>query len=153
MTPVRILVAAALAAAFTAPALAQSPVGKWAFETAPVNMNCQLSGEMTVWAKPQKNSYGCRFVAVQSCAGEPPLRFEVAQTCTAARTGADIAITSQIDRVISASPADFLDAVKAGYAPDHFEVTLNRTASEMNGVFHSLSEAAVRFWRVEDLIG
>ncbi len=149
---------AALAVALLAmPALAESsapsPTGRWAFETGVVNLDCKLNGEMTVWSTPQKNSFGCRFVAVQSCAGDPPLRFEVAQSCIATRKGAGLKITSKIDRVVSASPTGLLDAVKEGYAPDNFELTLNRTASEMTGMFHSLSEARVRFWRLEDLVG
>lgn len=143
----------ALLALSASPAVAQTPAGRWAFETAMVNANCKLSGEMTVWATRAKDSFGCRFIAVQACEGVPPLRFEVAQTCTAARTGADVVIESQIDRVVSASPEDFIDAVKAGYAPDNFSVTLNSSGNEMTGLFRSLSEAAVRFWRLEDLVG
>jgi invasion protein IalB len=128
-----------------------SAVGAWTFETAPVNLNCKLSGTMTISQAGPAGGLTCRFVAVQGCTGDPPLRFEVEQACTAKQTGANVEIESRIVRVMKAEPADLLDAVKANYAPDDFKVAITRRGDEMLGDFHSLSTARVRFVRAVDL--
>jgi hypothetical protein len=157
--------AAALVVSATAAqiAIAQSPkprtpaggypsaVGNWSFETAPINLNCKLSGTMTIQQAGPAGGLSCRFVAVQSCEADEPLRFEVAQTCTAKQTGADVAIDSKVDRVLKVSPADMEDAVKAYYAPDNFRIVITRKGDEMIGDFISLSKAKVRFVRSVDL--
>ncbi len=130
---------------------AVTPVGEWRFETAKVNANCMLSGDMTIWKA--RDGLACRFIANQSCTGEPPIDIEVAQTCTAKQTGDQIVITSKIDRTVSASPSYLKPEVDQFYAPDNFTVRINKAGDEMKGKFHSLSEAAVRFWRnTSDLV-
>ena len=136
-------------ACIASPALADTnaaaPVGEWAFETARVNSNCVLSGDMSIWKA--RDGLACRFVATQSCTGQPPITIKVAQTCTATQKGASIDIVSKIDRTVSVSPKEMKDQVDEFYAPDNFSVRLNKAGDEMTGMFHSLSEAAVRFWR------
>ncbi len=132
-------------------AWAESPAGAWAFETDKVNLNCKLSGEMTIWQDKKAGLYACRFLAVQSCTGEPPIEIKVAQTCTATHSGNQVSITSKIDKTVSVKPRDMLETVEELYAPDHFMVSLNARGDEMTGMFHSLSQAYVRFRRREDL--
>jgi hypothetical protein len=91
--------------------------------------------------------YSCKFVAVQSCSGSTPLEFRVQQSCVATQTGKQVTITSKVDKILSVKPEAMLPTVKSGYAADNFEVTLNAAGSEMRGMFHSLSNATVRFWR------
>lgn len=136
-------------ACLASPALAETkaatPVGEWAFETAKVNSNCALSGDMSIWKT--RDGLSCRFVATQSCTGEPPMTIKVAQTCKATQKGAAIEIVSKIDRTVSVTPKDMKAQVDEFYAPDNFSVRINKAGDEMTGRFHSLSEAAVRFWR------
>lgn len=134
-------------------ALAQSPtpkptpVGQWKFETGMVNLNCKLSGEMQVTKAETTGLYSCRFIAVQSCTANPPLEFKVQQSCVATQTGKQVTITSKVDKILSVKPEAMFPTVKSGYAADNFEVTLNPAGSEMRGMFHSLNQATVRFWR------
>jgi hypothetical protein len=144
-------VAAALLALALAPAAhAASPVGAWTFETAPVNQNCKLSGDMQIWKT--RSGLACRFTAVQACTGDPPIEIKVAQTCIATQAGQTVTITSKIDRTLSVKPQSLKDDVDAFYAPDNFAVTLNATGDEMTGLFRSLSEAFVRFSRRDELV-
>jgi len=136
-------------ACIASPALAETkaatPVGEWEFETAKVNSNCALSGDMSIWQS--RDGLACRFVAVQTCTGEPPVTIKVAQSCTASQKGSTVEIVSKIDRTVSVTPKELKPQVDEFYAADNFTVRLNKTGDEMNGRFHSLSEAAVRFWR------
>jgi hypothetical protein len=139
--------------ALAAPAMAQTsatkktPLGAWRFETAMVNLNCKLTGDMQVTKAPTTGAYSCKFVAVQSCTGKPPLEFKVQQSCIATQAGSRVTITSKIDKIVSVKPEDMFATVKNGYAADNFEVTLNAAGTEMRGMFHSLNDATVRFWR------
>ncbi len=140
---------------YAAPAVADSAdssvTGSWTFETKPINDNCKLYGEMDIW-KERTGVYACRFVAVQACTGKPPLEFKVEQTCSAKVTGKSVAIESRIDHVVSVKPAELLEGVKARYAPDNFYVTINAAGTFMIGMFRSVGEAEVRFWRREALM-
>ncbi len=139
---------AALSLLFVAPAAAaQTIAGDWKFETGKVAGVCRLSGDMEISGPDKDNATTCRFVATQSCPGDPPLEFSVQQTCRVAKTGKKLEITSAIERVLSVKPQNYLDTVKQGYAPDNFSVTLNSAATEMTGLFHSRSTSTVRFWR------
>lgn len=130
---------------------ANTPVGEWSFETAKVNANCALSGDISIWKA--RDGYACRFVATQSCTGSPPIEIKVAQSCTAKQSGDKVEIVSKIDRTVSVKPADLKDAVDQSYAADNFSVRLNKAGDEMTGKFHSLSEAFVRFRRhTNDLV-
>jgi hypothetical protein len=129
------------------PSGAHSPIGRWKFETGMVNLNCKLSGEMQVTQAPTTGAYSCKFVAVQSCAGDPPLEFRVQQSCIATQVGKQVTITSKIEKILSVKPEAMFPTVKSGYAADNFEVTMNAAGSEMRGMFRSLNQANVRFWR------
>jgi hypothetical protein len=129
------------------PPASQTPVGPWKFETGMVNANCKLSGEMQVTKAAGAGLYSCKFVSVQSCTGKPPLEFKVQQSCVATQTGKQVVITSKIDKVVSVKPEAMLPTVRSGYAPDNFDVTMSASGAEMRGMFHSLGQATVRFWR------
>lgn len=146
---------AILSATICAPALAQKPAadpltGFWKFETKPINQNCKLSGDMEIM-KEKSGGYTCKFVSVQSCTGEPPIEIKVAQSCSVKQASKKVVMQSTITRIVSVKPKDLSDIVKERYAPDHFNVTLNATGSEMTGIFHSIGEATVRFWRPDAL--
>ncbi|MBI1360675.1 MAG: hypothetical protein GC155_10410 [Alphaproteobacteria bacterium] len=128
-------------------AAAQTAAGDWKFETGQVAGICRLSGDMEISKPDAHGASTCRFVAKQSCPGDPPLEFSVQQSCSVARSGKKVEITSRIERVLSVKPDDFLDTVKRGYAPDNFSVRLNASGTEMSGLFHSKSVSTVRFWR------
>jgi hypothetical protein len=129
------------------PAARQTPVGQWRFETGMVNTNCKLTGDMQVTQAPTTGAYSCKFVAVQSCTGVPPLEFKVQQSCIATQTGTQVTITSKVDKILSVKPEAMLPTVRSGYAADNFEVTMNPANTEMRGMFHSVNDATVRFWR------
>lgn len=133
------------------PAAADTPAGRWAFETDQVNLNCVLKGEMQIWPTNTENKYTCRFIANQLCEGDTPLDIKVAQTCTATLSGDQVNIESAIDRTVSVSPKEMRARVDQLYAPDHFFVSLNASGDEMIGMFHSVSQAFVRFTRLQDL--
>ena len=140
------LLAGASAAVAQTPSPSPSPEGSWTFETAPVNETCRLTGDMVIDRNGQ-GGLSCRFVALQSCSGSPPIAIRVAQTCRARQSGARIEIESRILRTLSVSPVGLEEAVRRYYAPDNFSVSLNPAGTEMTGRFHSLSEAFVRFRR------
>ncbi|MEZ5939099.1 MAG: hypothetical protein R3C52_12925 [Hyphomonadaceae bacterium] len=132
-------------------AYAQSPTGRWTFQTGTINDTCDLSGDMKIWQESKDGPYKCRFTSVQECKTEPPLRIEMAQTCVAKVKGQSIEITSAIDKALDVSPPDLKEAVRLGYAPDNFKVELNKAGTEMTGTFHSLTQALVKFRRAADL--
>lgn len=145
---------AILSAVIASPAIAQKPAadpltGFWKFETKVINGNCKLSGDMEIMK--EKSGYTCKFVSAQSCTGENPIEIKVAQSCSVKQASKKVVIQSTITRIVSVKPKELMDVVKERYEPDHFNVTLNPTGSEMNGIFHSIGEATVRFWRPEAL--
>jgi len=137
--------------AITGASAADTPAGRWAFETDPVNLNCLLKGEMQVRPTSVEGQYACTFIANQICEGDPPLDIKVEQSCTATLSGSQVNIESRIERTVSVSPENQRDRVDALYAPDHFFVSLNAAGDEMTGMFHSVSRAFVRFTRLQDL--
>jgi hypothetical protein len=147
IAPVAVAQSPAPRTAPTKPSAGQTPIGRWKFETGMVNLNCKLSGEMQVAKATTTGAYSCKFIAVQSCTGNPPLEFQVQQGCVATQTGSQVTITSKVEKILSVKPEAMFPTVKSGYAADNFEVTLNPAGSEMRGMFHSLSQATVRFWR------
>ncbi len=141
----------ALAIGIASPALGDTAAGRWSFETAPVNENCVLTGEMSIQPTSTPGQFSCHFVSVQACTTIPPIEIEVLQTCTATQTGVQVNIESAVENIVRAEPEEFFPQIELTYAPDHFFVSLNTTGDEMTGMFHSLSNAFVRFTRLEDL--
>lgn len=142
---------AALVTAMPGAAMAESPAGRWSFETDTVTDNCKLKGEMQIWPEAAVDEYSCRFIANQICASTPPLDIKVEQSCVATMTGSQLNIESTVERTVSVSPEDQRPRVDALYAPDNFFVSINEAGDEMTGMFHSVSRAFVRFKRQLDL--
>lgn len=155
-----------LAAAVAAGSLASLPVaaqqeplpdisGAWKFKTDPLpNKGCVISGNITFKRIGRTNSYSCRFVSQEDCdrPGGPTFT-RVQQSCSVTHSDGAFEITSTIDRIVDAGPADFKAAMMASenYAPDNFKVRPNK--GELTGDFHSVRQANVRFWRDTDLVG
>jgi len=129
--------------------------GAWKFKTDVLpNKGCIITGDMTFTRTAKTSDYACRFVSREDCTrAEGPTFARVQQSCTAKMEKGEIVITSTIDRILDAGPADFKTSMFAtqAYAPDHFKVRPEK--SELIGVFHSTREAGVRFWRDQDLVG
>jgi hypothetical protein len=153
--------AAVLAVGFAAalPVTAQQkPVdisGAWKFKTSVLpNKGCIISGDIQFRKLAKSSDYSCKFVSVEDCdrPGGPTFT-KVQQSCTATLAGNDIVITSTIDKIVDAGPAEFKASMFANqaYAPDHFRVHPER--GELRGFFHSSRKADVRFWREADLVG
>jgi hypothetical protein len=129
--------------------------GAWKFKTDVLpNKGCIISGEMTFKKLAKSRDYSCKFVSREDCdrPGGPTFT-KVQQSCTAMLDKGDIVITSTIDKIVDAGPADFKAQMFANqaYAPDHFKVHPNK--GELIGIFHSSRIANVRFWRDTDLVG
>ncbi len=151
-----IILAAGLVFATPVSAQTQTDIsGAWKFKTDVLpNKGCIISGDMTFTRIAKTSDYACRFVSREDCdrTGGPTFT-KVQQSCTAKLVKGEIVITSTIDRILDAGPADFKASMFAtqAYAPDHFKVHPEK--SELIGVFHSTREASVRFWRDRDLVG
>jgi hypothetical protein len=153
----RRIIATCLLACFIAPAASTepappSPVGNWSFHTGEMRNTCVLSGEMSVSRKPDKTLI-CRFTADWSCKAGMMRSVETTQTCIATQTGNAVVITSRMEKITKSDPAEFMDYMRASYAPDHFKVKINARGDEMRGLFHSFGQAEVVFRRHHDLIG
>ncbi len=154
-----------LAATLAAVCLAALPVtaqqttpdisGSWKFKTGVLpNKGCVISGDMEFRKIRGVNDYTCSFVSVEDCdrPGGPTFT-KVKQLCTAKIVKGEIVVTSMIDKILDAGPADFKTQMLAtqAYSPDHFKVHPEK--GELIGIFHSSREAPVRFWRNVDLVG
>jgi hypothetical protein len=84
-----------MALSAAAPAFADDLTGDWLFETSKFADNdCQISGRITFTETPLKNTYSCKFESEQICGKlNDNLYIRVQQSCTAQRTGKQIAIT------------------------------------------------------------
>jgi hypothetical protein len=153
----RRIIAGILLACFLAPAASAepappSPVGSWSFHTGEMRNTCVLRGEMFVSRKPDKTLV-CRFTADWSCERGMMKSVETAQTCVATQTANEVVITSRMEKITKSDPAEFMDYMRASYAPDHFKVKINARGDEMRGLFHSFGQAEVIFRKHHDLIG
>lgn len=129
--------------------------GAWKFKTAVLpNKGCIISGSITFKKIAKSGVYSCKFVSREDCdrPGGPTFT-QVQQSCTATPDKGEYVITSTIDRILDAGPADFKAQMFANqaYAPDHFKV--HALKGELVGIFHSSRTADVRFWRDTDLVG
>ncbi|MDP3494297.1 MAG: hypothetical protein Q8R82_14385 [Hyphomonadaceae bacterium] len=128
------------------------PVGSWGFETEPMGFGCTLSGDMTITQTGDK-SYKCAFEAVWACKLRMPKAVHTEQSCIATQSGQQVIITSRIDKISRVDPAMMMETMKANYAADHFNVTINWRGDEMDGIFKSYGQAPVKFRKRLDLIG
>jgi hypothetical protein len=134
--------AATSSAVFAQPrARATTPVitGVWTFQTQAYDSDhdgrpCSMRGTMTIMQGRQPGALSCTFVATETC---PNGAWTAEQSCTAARTGARLEITSTITRVTPGT---------VNYAPDNWSLTI-RTNDLMVGELRSAAIAGVQFRR------
>ena len=141
---------------FAEAASAESVAGRWKFLTDALPSNgCFISGEMVMRATAKTNEFVCAFVSQEDCvtfAGVKTFQ-RVQQSCTARVSGKSVTISSKVEKIVDAGPANLRDRMMQleTYSPDDFSVELN-THGELVGLFHSRQQSGVRFWRDADLV-
>ena len=155
LSPVRALAACLAALAFALPAFADKPPdisGRWKFKTVLEAKGCVITGEIQFTKAPAPLDYLCTFRSREDCNRTPPTFTEVEQSCMARVTGDEIAITSKVERIAAAGPPEFAKGMIEfqNYQADNFIVHYEKGA--LVGLFHSMRQAAVRFWRDVDLV-
>ncbi len=129
--------------------------GQWRFETETIaNKGCAISGEITFTALPDTSAFSCAFVSREDCGSGDSARYQtVQQACTARFVNDTLSIKSEVVSIIDAGPAYAREGLMdpRAYAADNF-LLQPKSDSEMEGIFHSLNRAGVRFWRVEELL-
>ncbi len=155
MTPSRLL-PLALACALAFPAAAQlkkspSPEGAWQFATDDFRGGCRLAGDITL-TETKANAFSCSFEAKWTCDAGPLRSVRTRQSCSATQAGAKILVTAKLEKIVSADPSDAMTWLKSAYAPDNFDITINRKGDEMTGLFKSYDIAPVKFRRKSELI-
>ena len=133
------------------PAFADELVGDWLFDTSKFAENdCQISGRIRFAETPVKNIYSCRFESEQICGDlNFKLYIRVQQSCTAQKVGRQVAIKTQVDKILEVRPADY----PTNYLADNFILTLEKNLSEMNGQhYDEQRQLKARFWRDVELI-
>jgi len=135
------------------PAVADDIAGDWLFDTSKFAGNdCQISGRITFKPTAVKNTYTCVFENEQICGPlNGNLYIRVRQTCTAQRIGKQVAIKSQVDKVLERRPA--IPFPEDYYLADNFIVQLSADKAEMNGShYDEQRQLKARFWRDVELI-
>jgi hypothetical protein len=133
------------------PAFADELIGDWLFDTSKFAENdCQISGRIRFAETPVKNIYSCRFESEQICGDlNFKLYIRVQQSCTAQKVGRQVAIKTQVDRILEVRPADY----PTNYLADNFILTLEKNLSEMNGQhYDEQRQLKARFWRDVELV-
>jgi hypothetical protein len=149
----RAVIAAALAGACAVAAIAQTtppapsaPVnisGHWEFRTAPFKGSCVISGEIEFRKLPGPLGYVCSFTSRESCDNRPDLNYiDVKQSCTVSERDGNFSIISKVEEILDYKPED----MQVGYEADNFFVRPGGNG-ELVGMFKSLSQATVKFWR------
>lgn len=134
-----------------AAAAQHSPVGRWRFATTELPSRCTMSGQMTV-REARDGVHACTLIVFQTCAVGVIEKIRTDQLCTLESRDGRLHIESRIDKIVSVEPADIMEMVKAGYAPDNFVVGMNALGDTMSGIFISLAQAPVTFVRIEELV-
>jgi hypothetical protein len=137
------------------PAFADDVAGDWLFDTSKFAENdCQISGRITFTQTPVKNTYNCVFESEQICGKlNGDLYIRVRQVCTAQRVGKQVAIQSQVDRVLERRPYLPPDMAKLNYLADNFILQLAANKAEMLGEHYDEQRSLnARFWRDIELI-
>jgi hypothetical protein len=151
----RSLAAFLASCALALPALADKPPdisGRWKFKTVLEAKGCVITGDIQFRKAPPPLDYLCTFRSREDCNRKPPTFTEVDQSCMARITGNEIAITSKVEKIAAAGPPEFARAMIEfqNYQADNFIVHYDK--GDLVGLFHSLRQAAVRFWRDVDLV-
>jgi hypothetical protein len=139
------------------PAPEKTIAGVWRFETTPITSgaitsSCKLAGDMQILKPAKDKPQTCKFTVVQTCTGDQPVEIKVEQSCAITRLGDAVGIKSSVDQIVSTKPPDMKDQARFHYQADDFDLTLNPAGSQMTGLFHSIGEAKVRFWRPSELV-
>jgi len=151
----RLAAASLVVAASALPAFADKPPdisGRWKFKTVLENKGCVITGDIQFRKAPAPLDYVCNFRSREDCDRDPPTFTEVEQSCMARITGDEIAITSKVEKIAAAGPPAFARDMIAyqNYQADNFVVRYEK--GDLVGLFHSMRQAAVRFWRDVDLV-
>ncbi|HVY91053.1 MAG TPA: hypothetical protein VG942_19445 [Hyphomonadaceae bacterium] len=129
--------------------------GSWKFKTDVLpNKGCVISGNITFTRLPAANAYSCSFVSREDCNRANDKTFtEVKQSCTVALEKGQFKIDSKVDAIVDAGPPDFKSYMleTKSYTADSFVVSPNKKG-ELIGLFHSIRQCAVKFWRTVDLV-
>jgi hypothetical protein len=143
----------ALSAAMPAFA-ADELTGDWLFDTSKFAGDCQISGRIRFTETSVKNTYSCKFESEQICGPlSNNLYIKVQQSCTAQKVGKQIAIKTQVDKILDRKPK--LDPLIAfeSYLADNFIVQMQKNLSEMIGQHYDAQrQLKARFWRDIELI-
>lgn len=145
--------AVALTAAM--PAFADDLTGDWLFDTSKfADEDCQISGRITFRETPLKNTYTCKFESEQICGKlNGNLYIRVQQSCTAQRTGKQIAIKTIVDRVLERRPPLPAEIARDQYLADNFILQMQKNVNEMIGQhYDEQRQLRARFWRDIELI-
>ncbi len=137
------------------PAFADDVAGQWLFDTSKFAGNdCQIVGKITFMTTPVKNTYTCVFESEQICGKlNGDLYIRVRQVCTAQRVGKQVAIQSEVDKVLERRPYMPPDLAKMQYLADNFILQLSANKAEMNGEHYDEQRSLnARFWRDVELI-
>jgi hypothetical protein len=145
--------AVALTAAM--PAFADDLTGDWLFDTSKfAEDDCQISGRITFKETSIKNTYSCKFESEQICGPiNGNLYIRVQQSCTAQRTGKQIAIKTVVDKVLERRPKVDPQLALQSYLADNFILQMQKNLSEMVGQhYDEQRQLRARFWRDKELI-
>ena len=148
------IIGSVIALSAAMPAFADDVTGDWLFDTSKFADNdCQISGRITFTQTPVKNTYTCVFESEQICGKlSGNLYIKVRQKCTAQRIGKQVAVKSQVDKILDRRPK--IPYPEDYYLADNFIVQLSNNKAEMNGShYDEQRQLKARFWRDVELIG
>lgn len=151
----RLAAASLVVAASALPAFADKPPdisGRWKFKTVLEKKGCVITGDIQFRKAPAPLDYVCTFRSREDCDRDPPTFTEVDQSCMARVKGDEIAITSKVEKIAAAGPPVFAQHMmeNQNYQADNFVVRYEK--GDLVGLFHSMGQAAVKFWRDVDLV-
>lgn len=152
---IRSLAGALMLFVAASPAFADELAGKWAFETSKFEGDCKIVGSINLTPTALKNTYSCDFISEQICGPSYGVQYiKVKQSCTAQRVGRQIAIKSQVVKVLDRKPQlPPGEMAENYYWADNFILTLQKNLAEMlGGHYDEQRNLKARFWREEALI-
>ncbi|MBI1360674.1 MAG: hypothetical protein GC155_10405 [Alphaproteobacteria bacterium] len=137
-------------------ALAEGIAGSWKFQTDRLPSNgCTISGDIVFHETKTAGRFACEFVSREDCTTPEGVETfqKVKQSCSAELDGETVTITSKVEQVLDAGPAEERNRLMRtdSYLPDDFSVHANDEGG-FEGFFHSIQKAGVRFWRAPDLV-
>ena len=137
------------------PAFADDLTGDWLFDTSKfAGDDCQISGHITFKQTSIKNTYSCQFESEQICGKlNGNLYIRVQQSCTAQRTGKQIAIKTVVEKVLERRPPVAPEIALQTYLADNFILQMQKNLQEMVGQhYDEQRQLKARFWRDVELV-